>query len=1211
MGKRLSYILLLIGCMLFIACTDNILQETACGKVELKLTLNLPEEEVNSSSRVTGSNTDTPYLDETTKEQRYIQDVAILAMRNGKVDFIPENIKLEGEQGSNIRTITMTVPASDKPIDILVLLNAKENGIDVTENNYIGKTEIEVHDKLVFKYPVNTWDINDRKLPMFGKAKDIDISSLHSFGYCDIYRSLAKMAVQVDEDCKTFNLKEVYLYYMEQEGYFMSVHTPETDVYTQYTQPDVPTTSVQTGTDNAKKFDVTDNAIFNKIYLLESNNKTPQNSKKELKVVVGGYYTGEGLVESGKLSYYRIDMSDERDQPFDIIRNHSYIFNITNVNNPGTPSPDKALDHAVPALKVEVEDWVTEYMRGAPDQYTLKVDKSVVTLNSYADYRNSRNPDFPYFTYEIDVWTDYVYGWEIETRNVIEKEVDKSGNTTEVQRQRIVDINNNPIDWLEIEGTNGTTGTKIKLNADKINTGLQREASFYIKAGNILKQITVIMPQPETANCYVVDDQGYYEIIVNVKGNGAAGTRPEGVDIVDGNDDTSEQEDASIKPYKLGIIWETTPNLISLYGRTNENQKEYAYVEGKTQVLYEEEKGTLGFSVRANQLTDAYIGGVPGGNALIGAFDESGKVIWSWHIWICAEMYQTETHQINHDEFLDTWQYTGYQVMDRNLGALSAKPLDIISETDRVKLGIKNTNAVPRNEWGVAAMGLQYQWGRKDPFIGPAYSNDNFDSNNETGLLPVEHYYEVWGVNGDGEDKTTTVDNTSFTSYNAIDYTIVHPTQLVHWTHTDDESTALVSYTKNGVQQGQYLWGTNQGLSHTNRDLGTKTIYDPCPVGYRVPPVDAFYFKHPDNTNVNKNSFDHNFRYNIVFIPHYAKHFLMSYGSSVKDQEGEEAAQTAYGNLLSTLDSYDSEYEQNEYQWGNHSYWLNTTSRPPTSSWWAQDYYYICYEGPHVNDADYYGFYLNMESISEPELVSNTKSGFDNNKLVVQNLGENASRINYYYKPADGQSLTWLPLTGAYDPTIGISFKDGEKTIEIERGSSISVNSFLWTNSSVEIKGKRLPGALALHGAEVSKQFYGNSDQSKRWNADANGRHIHGMMDEQDAVQIQRHFTSAVRCIRDTKKLDVSIKNSVSPNANITIGGSTDITIISLNAPWKLVDAGAPWLKITPENGGATTRNGQAITLTLLEGAKVGDETTITFQIEGVDYKCKVKVVNN
>ena len=264
MGKRLSYILLLIGCMLFIACTDNILQETACGKVELKLTLNLPEEEVNSSSRVTGSNTDTPYLDETTKEQRYIKDVAILAMRNGKVDFIPENITLEGDegdQGSNIRTITMTVPASDQPIDILVLLNAKENGIDVTEDNYIGKTEEEVHDKLVFKYPVNTWDINDRKLPMFGKAKDIDISSLHSFGYCDIYRSLAKMAVQVDEDCKTFNLKEVYLYYMEQEGYFMSAHTPETDVYTQYTQPDVPTTSVQTGTDNAKKFDVTDNAI--------------------------------------------------------------------------------------------------------------------------------------------------------------------------------------------------------------------------------------------------------------------------------------------------------------------------------------------------------------------------------------------------------------------------------------------------------------------------------------------------------------------------------------------------------------------------------------------------------------------------------------------------------------------------------------------------------------------------------------------------------------------------------------------------------------------------------------------------------------------------------------------------------------------------------------------------------------------------------------
>lgn len=1148
MGKRLSYILLLIGCMLFIACTDNILQETACGKVELKLTLNLPEEEVNSSSRVTGSNTDTPYLDETTKEQRYIKDVAILAMRNGKVDFIPENITLEGDegdQGSNIRTITMTVPASDQPIDILVLLNAKENGIDVTEDNYIGKTEEEVHDKLVFKYPVNTWDINDRKLPMFGKAKDIDISSLHSFGYCDIYRSLAKMAVQVDEDCKTFNLKEVYLYYMEQEGYFMSAHTPETDVYTQYTQPDVPTTSVQTGTDNAKKFDVTDNAIFNKIYLPESNNKTPQNSKKELKVVVGGIYTGEGLVESGELSYYRIDMSDERDQPFDIIRNHSYIFNIINVENPGTPSPDKALDHAVPALKVEVEDWVTEYMRGVPDQYTLTVSKSVITLKDYMDFGQDH-------TYTFDVWTDYSEGWKIETED-----------------GKIIGTDSKPIDWLDIANTTGTANNKITVlvNANKINTGLTKTATFYVKAGNIRKEITVVMPQPETANCYVVGD-GVYEIIVSIKGNGIDGTRPEGKDIV-------PTGDASVSPHHLGIIWETQKGLIELQDYTTGK-----YVSGNTisegeipTVPYNKETSTLRYSVRSN-ITNAYIAGAPGGNALIGAFNEAGQVIWSWHIWVCPEMYDSQTHQIKEGVFLDTWSYTGYQVMDRNLGALTDLPIDLSP------IEGKNLAEVSTNQYGVAAMGLQYQWGRKDPFIGPAYSNDNFKEGDNTGLLPVVHYYEEWGINNNQDPAT------------AIDYTITHPTQLVYWLQgTDNDATALVSSTIKGNPNGGYLWGTDAGLNKNIKELGTKTIYDPCPVGYRVPPVDAFYFEDPDATIIDngirrkRNSYDDNFRYNVIFIPHYPE-----------------------SSWPKTVIGHD--FTPSGIQWGDYSEYDN----------WNDQYYYIIYRSEYIKDAYYYGFYLNYSEISEPDLNSNDKR----NGITPAN-----NNVLYYYKVNNTTGITWLPLTGAYAPALfndnnkndqrdanedwykgNVSYKDNAgSTIQIERGSTISVNSFLWTNSSISSGNKKRPVSLALHGTEVTGSAL---NENNRYDNDGNGRHLHALNDY--VVQIYPHYTSAVRCIKDTKKISWDNINSLSPNAQVTSGGSTTITVKSVNSSWKLIDPGAPWLLVTPDKGEADKGAGTTIELIAAETfngqSTHGLSTVIKIQIEGEDEprSCTVTV---
>ncbi len=68
------------------------------------------------------------------------------------------------------------------------------------------------------------------------------------------------------------------------------------------------------------------------------------------------------------------------------------------------------------------------------------------------------------------------------------------------------------------------------------------------------------------------------------------------------------------------------------------------------------------------------------GNAVVAAKDESGKILWSWHIWMTD---QPQEHIYIND---------AGTLMDRNLGATSAAP----------------------DEYSV---GLMYQWGRKDPFI--------------------------------------------------------------------------------------------------------------------------------------------------------------------------------------------------------------------------------------------------------------------------------------------------------------------------------------------------------------------------------------------------------------------------------------------------------------------------------------------------------------
>ena len=71
------------------------------------------------------------------------------------------------------------------------------------------------------------------------------------------------------------------------------------------------------------------------------------------------------------------------------------------------------------------------------------------------------------------------------------------------------------------------------------------------------------------------------------------------------------------------------------------------------------------------------------GNAVIAAKNSKGVILWSWHIWCAEEGWQEQVYYNN-----------AGTMMDRNLGATSATPGD------------------------VGALGLLYQWGRKDPFLG-------------------------------------------------------------------------------------------------------------------------------------------------------------------------------------------------------------------------------------------------------------------------------------------------------------------------------------------------------------------------------------------------------------------------------------------------------------------------------------------------------------
>ena len=171
--------------------------------------------------------------------------------------------------------------------------------------------------------------------------------------------------------------------------------------------------------------------------------------------------------------------------------------------------------------------------------------------------------------------------------------------------------------------------------------------------------LTLKIP-PETANCYMIVPGNSLEIPVNVRGNGVevAGT---GIS-------------ASISPMSVGILWETSPELIFLSTMSSDEE----------------------VTIIANSTTS--------GNAVIAAYsgeNQTGEILWSWHIWVTDYDPDSDT-PLNGTTYPLTNDGGGsYVFMDRNLGATTVTP---------------NT---------VSTFGLLYQWGRKDPFPGSASTSAN------------------------------------------------------------------------------------------------------------------------------------------------------------------------------------------------------------------------------------------------------------------------------------------------------------------------------------------------------------------------------------------------------------------------------------------------------------------------------------------------------
>lgn len=248
------------------------------------------------------------------------------------------------------------------------------------------------------------------------------------------------------------------------------------------------------------------------------------------------------------------------------------------------------------------------------------------------------------------------------------------------------------------------------------------------------------------------------------------------------------------------------------------------------------------------------------GNALVAAYNSKGEIIWSWHIWVTSlnpdnvgNAIRYTTYEWDNDGMhADRARIPGYQVMPCNLGATA--------------LVNSSVNGIIDGK----AYGMLYQWGRKDPFPPLLLTTDTHK---------VEYTNENAGKHYGNSNELvykTSNDDPTYCFYtrlgssltDAVGFSVGHPTTFIAGTNdlrlnNSESGTESVFSYDFYFNKGDWcpvdesdnkLWGglepddDTSVMKHTEVDKvriydnygSEKSIFDPCPTGWRVPPGDLW-----------------------------------------------------------------------------------------------------------------------------------------------------------------------------------------------------------------------------------------------------------------------------------------------------------------------------------------------------------------------------------
>lgn len=372
MKSWFTYICLFAGCVLSLpSCTYDEVIDADTTETSVELTLSYADAPM---SRDVGAKENADGLDYTTEAQCAldIDDIYILAFNadNDQLIGLVEDLYFE-EDGDNLY-YTRKIKGRMRPLQtstsvyFAVLTNLNQNGINSDMvaflNGMKGQESEVVYQKLIFTTDDGRWITNRKRIPMWGKTGEatLDKNSLIDRS-CSLYRALAKVQIWVKHreglvgtDGKNFTITKIVVNNSNAKGYCVSKEIPNNDITIQYQEASVPDDNGELsvvytptgedieyeieGSDSKVKYNDATQAYSDFIYLPEHLNEEGD------EVTLTIHYTYNGKDGEGTI-YFK---NYEDDTPWQVVRNHSYIFNITGVNT--------AVD-VESTLRYQVMDW--------------------------------------------------------------------------------------------------------------------------------------------------------------------------------------------------------------------------------------------------------------------------------------------------------------------------------------------------------------------------------------------------------------------------------------------------------------------------------------------------------------------------------------------------------------------------------------------------------------------------------------------------------------------------------------------------------------------------------------------------------------------------------------------------------------------------------------------------------------------------------------